>query len=68
MTAALRLAFSLVLSLLLWLPTVPSALANAEEPAGSWELGRVALVLGIWCVVGLALCVRTFRWQDRGDG
>jgi ABC-2 type transport system permease protein len=45
---------------------LPDALA-AQEPAGSWELGRVALVLGIWCVVGLALCVRTFRWQDRTD-
>jgi ABC-2 type transport system permease protein len=44
---------------------LPDALA-AEEPAGSWELGRVALVLGIWCVVGLVLCVRTFTWQDRG--
>src|SRR5215203_7452759 len=44
---------------------LPDVLA-AEEPAGSWELGRVALVLGVWCVVGLALCVRTFRWQDRG--
>src|SRR5215204_3962446 len=45
---------------------LPDALA-AQEPAGSWELGRVALVLGIWCVVGLVLCVRTFRWQDRGS-
>jgi len=44
---------------------LPDALA-AREPAGSWELGRVALVLGIWCVVGLVLCVRTFTWQDRG--
>jgi ABC-2 type transport system permease protein len=44
---------------------LPDALA-AQEPAGTWELGRVALVLGIWCVVGLALCVKTFRWQDRG--
>ncbi|GGK19043.1 transport permease protein [Pilimelia terevasa] len=35
----------------------------ALEPAGSWELGRVALVLGAWCVVGLALCLRTFRWS-----
>ena len=43
---------------------LPDALA-ADEPAGSWELGRVALVLGIWCVLGLILCVRTFRWQDR---
>jgi ABC-2 type transport system permease protein len=46
---------------------LPDALA-AQEPAGSWELGRVALVLAAWCVVGLLLCVRTFRWQDRGDG
>ncbi|NIH67646.1 ABC transporter permease [Modestobacter marinus] len=45
---------------------LPDALA-AQEPAGTWELGRVALVLGIWCVVGLLLCVRTFRWQDRID-
>ena len=43
---------------------LPDALA-LQEPAGTWELGRVALVLGIWCVVGLVLCVRTFRWQDR---
>ena len=39
----------------------------AQEPAGTWELGRVALVLGIWCVLGLVLCVRTFTWQDRTD-
>ncbi len=43
---------------------LPDALA-ADEPAGSWELGRVALVLGIWCLLGLVLCVRTFRWHDR---
>ena len=35
------------------------------EPAGSWELDRVAVVLGVWCVAGLALCVATFRWHDR---
>ena len=45
---------------------LPEELA-LREPAGSFELGRVALVLGIWCVVGLVLCVRTFRWQDRGE-
>ncbi|MGY1697606.1 ABC transporter permease [Geodermatophilus sp. SYSU D00814] len=44
---------------------LPDALA-ASEPSGSWELGRVALVLGAWCVAGLVLCVLTFRWQDRG--
>jgi ABC-2 type transport system permease protein len=44
---------------------LPDFLA-AQEPAGSWELGRVALVLGVWCIAGLLLCVATFRWQDRG--
>jgi ABC-2 type transport system permease protein len=39
----------------------------AQEPAGSWELGRVAVVLAVWCVAGLVLCVLTFRWQDRAD-
>jgi ABC-2 type transport system permease protein len=43
---------------------LPDALA-AQEPTGTWELGRVALVLVLWCAVGLALCVATFRWQDR---
>jgi ABC-2 type transport system permease protein len=46
---------------------LPDVMAR-QEPAGSWELGRVALVLGAWCVVGLLLCVLTFRWQDRADG
>jgi ABC-2 type transport system permease protein len=46
---------------------LPEELA-AKEPSGGWALGTVALVLGAWCVVGLLLCVRTFRWQDRGDG
>ncbi|MEV6342456.1 ABC transporter permease [Actinoplanes sp. NPDC051851] len=35
------------------------------EAAGQWELGRVALVLGAWCVIGLVLCLTTFRWSDR---
>jgi len=42
--------------------------ARAAEPAGSWELGRIALVLAVWCVVGLALCLLTFRWRTRSDG
>lgn len=37
----------------------------AAEPGGSWELGKVALILGAWCVIGLVLCLRTFRWSDR---
>ena len=41
---------------------------TALEAAGSWELGRTGLVLGAWCVVGLVLCLVTFRWTDRRDG
>jgi ABC-2 type transport system permease protein len=37
----------------------------ALEPAGSWELGRTAVILVAWCVAGLLLCVATFRWQDK---
>lgn len=39
--------------------------AAALEPAHSWELGRVALVLAVWVAAGLVLCIRTFRWQSR---
>jgi ABC-2 type transport system permease protein len=41
---------------------------GAQEPAGSYELGRVALVLAAWCVIGLLLCLRTFRWTTKRDG
>ncbi|MFI6319892.1 ABC transporter permease [Nonomuraea sp. NPDC050556] len=40
----------------------------ALEITGSYELDRVALVLGAWCIGGLLLCVRTFRWKSRRDG
>ncbi|MEV6980813.1 ABC transporter permease [Sphaerisporangium sp. NPDC051017] len=38
------------------------------ELAKSYELGRVALVLGAWIVGGLVLCLTTFRWKGRRDG
>ncbi|AIY01648.1 ABC-type multidrug transport system, permease component [Arthrobacter sp. PAMC 25486] len=40
---------------------------EAIEPSGSWDLGLVALVMGVWLVVGLVLCRFTFRWirKDR---
>jgi ABC-2 type transport system permease protein len=43
---------------------LPDAFA-AIEPAGTWEHGRIALVLGAWLLVGAVLCVRTFRWSAR---
>lgn len=41
---------------------------EAQEVAGSWELGTTALVLAAWTVVGLLLALRTFRWQRRDAG
>ena len=37
----------------------------AHEPAGSSELGLVALVLILWCVGALIVCRLTFRWTSR---
>jgi ABC-2 type transport system permease protein len=38
-----------------------------QELAGSWELGRVALVLVAWTVLALVLAMRGFRWQRRDE-
>ena len=37
------------------------------EAAGSWEHGMTALVLGAWCVIGVVLCLLTFRWTNRRE-
>jgi len=39
-----------------------------QEVAKSWELPQTALVLAVWGVIGLVLCLRTFRWQRRDAG
>ncbi|MFF7354035.1 MULTISPECIES: ABC transporter permease [Streptomyces] len=36
---------------------------TAVEPAHSWELSRIALVLGLWALAGLVLTAMTFRWR-----
>ena len=41
--------------------------AGAFEIAGGWEHGRTALVLAAWVIIGVVVCVRTFRWR-RADG
>jgi ABC-2 type transport system permease protein len=38
------------------------------EPGLSWAHGRVALVLAGYSVLGLVLCLTTFRWKGRDDG
>ncbi|WP_104086692.1 ABC transporter permease [Arthrobacter sp. GMC3] len=40
---------------------LPASFESAE-PGGAWNLGLVALVMGLWLVVGLVLCKMTFRW------
>lgn len=40
---------------------------QAAEVAGTWELSRVFLVLVVWTAIGVVLCLRTFRWQRRGE-
>ena len=40
----------------------------AFEPAGSWEHGRIFLVLAAWSIVGLLACLSVFRWSDRTLG
>jgi ABC-2 type transport system permease protein len=42
--------------------------AKVLEQAHAWEFGRIALVLGAWCVGGLVLCLLTFRWKNRHEG
>ncbi len=39
---------------------------RSMEMAGQWEIGCTALVLAAWAVLGLVLCLRTFRWFKRG--
>lgn len=41
---------------------------EAQEASGSWQLPQTALILGLWTVIGLALALRTFRWQRRDAG
>ena len=55
MTAPLRLAASLVVSLLMWLPTVPAALTNSEDPA---RLGGRYLVALLIARVGVGIVFR----------
>jgi ABC-2 type transport system permease protein len=45
---------------------LPDSMMSVEA-AGSWELGKTALVLGAWCVIGVVLCLLTFRWTNRKE-
>ncbi|HEV3173214.1 MAG TPA: ABC transporter permease [Actinocrinis sp.] len=41
---------------------------QTQEAAGSWEHGKVALVLLAWIIGGLLVSLRTFRWRGKRDG
>jgi ABC-2 type transport system permease protein len=45
---------------------LPDSFATME-PAGSWEHGRIALVLIAWGLASAVLAMRTFRWHRRSD-
>lgn len=45
---------------------LPTYFQNVE-PTGPWDHGEMALVLGAWCIVGLVLAARTFRWTGKGE-
>ena len=36
----------------------------AKEPAHSWELGKMWLILLLWIIGGTIWAVRSFRWGD----
>jgi ABC-2 type transport system permease protein len=41
---------------------------EAAEVSGSWQHGLTAIILTVWLIVGLIVCIRTFRWQRRDAG
>ena len=45
---------------------LPDSFAVAEA-RGSWEHPATAAVLFVWLLVGLAVAIRTFRWQRADD-
>lgn len=45
---------------------LPDGMMSMEE-AGTWEHGMTAVALGAWCLLGLALCLVTFRWTNRDN-
>lgn len=45
---------------------LPEAFA-AQEPGRSWQTGTTAIVMVVWCVVGLAITKRTFTWMSERE-
>ncbi len=34
-----------------------------QEVAGNWEIGKTALILIIWLILGLLISIKTFKWS-----
>ena len=43
---------------------LPESFAS-QEVAHSWEIGRTALVLVVWLVLGTVMAARSFKWSDQ---
>ena len=43
---------------------LPDSFAT-QEVAGSYGIGRIALVLLLWTIIGTFLAVKTFRWSKK---
>lgn len=35
-----------------------------QEVAQDWEIGKTALILGIWLIIGLMVSIKTFKWSQ----
>ena len=46
---------------------LPQSFAD-QQTGGSWQLGTVAAVIGAWVVIGMVLCVQSFRWTRSREG
>jgi len=36
-----------------------------KEPAHSWEIPKIAIILGVWTVIGTLWATRSFKWSDK---
>ena len=43
---------------------LPDSFAS-QEVAHTWEIGRTALVLVVWLVLGTIMAARSFKWSDQ---
>jgi len=43
---------------------LPSTFAMKEH-AHSWEIPKIAIILGVWTVIGTLWATRSFKWSDK---